>query len=74
MLGYYGDALSVLSHAAIGDVTQGDAGKAFRLIPGSSGIAVPQALVYKFIENSGLRQTRGQAEPYEWRKKLFGEE
>jgi len=74
MLGYYGDALSVLSHAAIGDVTQGDAGKAYRLIPGSSAIAVPQSLVYKYIENSGLPQTRGQAEQYNWRQKLFGEE
>jgi hypothetical protein len=72
--GYFGDAISVMSHAAIGDFTQGDAGKLFRLTPGSSAILGPQRLIYKFIEDSGLPQTRAQAEPYDWRKTLYGQQ
>jgi hypothetical protein len=73
LVGYMDDAISTLSHLAIGDFTQGDAGKAYRLAPLSSAIAGPQHFIYKLIENSGLPQTRAQAEPYSWRQKLYGE-
>jgi len=74
IIGYGGDALKTLAHAVKGDATQGDAGRFFRMLPGSSSVAVPQALIYKFIENSGLPQTRAQAEPYDWRKTLSGQQ
>lgn len=66
------DIADFAGHGIKGDITQGDMRKLAHMTPLLSNLALRGA-TNKFIESSGLPASRKGAEPWMWRKYIYGE-
>lgn len=67
------DIVDVAGHGIKGDLTQGDARKIAHMTPLLSNLAL-RSKTNQFIESSGLPASRRGAEPWMWRKYIYGDE
>jgi hypothetical protein len=66
------DIGELIGHGIKGDITQGDAKKLAHMTPLLSNLAL-RGKANQFIESSGLPASRKHAEPWMWRKSIYGD-